>query len=472
MKLFDLMTGEEALNYAELRERMHETKSIESYKKLRTRLLGRITEYLVLRRLEVDGNKGSNALAMISLCHHLIEKNVPEVAIEFLRKAETVAQKHRKYEILEVVYPNFIACADELNLDIEPILEKAEMNGHKYASMKRLMQAHARLRQSVRKSRRAGDLLDVEEVLRTVKRNFKLSSEEANDPSYMLEYVAMFRSAIISGKDYIAFERFAKRIYWRLSNAKLFTEGDKEYETGFLFMIAHASYRNRKFAEAKMWLELLETKVPDHTIMRSSVFARYISLKAAVASYSGDNPSAVKIMQNALKARNRIAEIREVLNMKLNLAVYFFQAEDFRKAIRMLRDLGYDDKWLEERMGKEWRFKKEMIELIVHYELSNEDISVKMLQRMKAYYSTFLNHPVYTRAKIFLEFVAVLIKDSTGVSNGNFRSQVREAQLGWPGYKEDIQAITFFCWLLSKIVKRPYYEVLLERVREDVDTDM
>ena len=470
IQLFDLMTGDNELSYAELRARLYQNGSMHGYKKLRTRLLNRVTEFLVLRRLESDHSGGSNALAMISICHYLIGKNIPEVAIEFLRKAEAVARKHRKYEILEVVYPNYIACADELNLDVEPIISRAEYNGQRYLAMKKLIHAHAVLRQLVRRSRRVGELLDVENQLNTLRGTFNLSVEEANDPAYMVEYVSMFRSAIISGKDYIAFERFAKRIYWRMSNASLFQEGDIEYETGFIFMIAHAVYRNRRFAESLMWLELLESKVVANNFPNASIYPKYISLKAAVASYSGDNVKAVYVMQTALKSRNKIAEIREILNMKLNLAVYHFQANDFRKAIRMLQDLGFDDKWLEERMGKEWRFKKEMIELIVHYELSNEELSVKMLNRMLNYYSGFLNHPVYFRAKLFLDFVSIMIKDPHSVSNPEFRSKVREAQLGWPGYKEDVQAITFFCWLLSKIVKRPYYEVLLERVQEDVET--
>jgi hypothetical protein len=155
----------------------------------------------------------------------------------------------------------------------------------------------------------------------------------------------------------------------------------------------------------------------------------------------------------------------EKLNMQLNLAVYYFQSAEYKKANKTMMEIGHSDKWLEEKMGKEWRFKKNMIELIIQYELGNDDIALARIRTIEKQFSAFLTHPAYQRARLFLSFIKRMALHPDEVASPKFAKDVEEAQMGWPGHKEDIQAITFFCWLKSKMVKRDYYEVLLETVR-------
>jgi hypothetical protein len=64
-----------------------------------------------------------------------------------------------------------------------------------------------------------------------------------------------------------------------------------------------------------------------------------------------------------------------------------------------------------------------------------------------------------------------MIHDPHIVTTPYFHTQVKFAQLAWPGAKEDIQAITFFCWLKSKMENKPYYDVLLARLHEDLPAE-
>jgi hypothetical protein len=64
-----------------------------------------------------------------------------------------------------------------------------------------------------------------------------------------------------------------------------------------------------------------------------------------------------------------------------------------------------------------------------------------------------------------------LIKDPHTAGTPAFQAHVKSAQLAWPGDKEDVQAIIFFCWLKSKMQNKPYYEVLLARLQEDLSED-
>jgi len=195
-------------------------------------------------------------------------------------------------------------------------------------------------------------------------------------------------------------------------------------------------------------------------------FPKYILLKAAVQSYTGDNMGAAIALENGLAAKGIRLSLADKLNMQINLAVYYFQSELFGKASAALLKLNHSDAWIEKKMGKEWRLKKNMIEVIVQYELGNVEWALTKIKSMEKHFSAFLEQPLYQRAGIFMGFIRKLIQEPTEISKSEFSRTVDEANLALPGDREDIQAITFFCWLKSKMIRRPYYEVLLEAVND------
>ena len=58
----------------------------------------------------------------------------------------------------------------------------------------------------------------------------------------------------------------------------------------------------------------------------------------------------------------------------------------------------------------------------------------------------------------------MLLANPEKATTPEFAKEVELANMAWPDNKEDTQAITFFCWLKSKMIRRPYYEVLIEAV--------
>jgi hypothetical protein len=148
--------------------------------------------------------------------------------------------------------------------------------------------------------------------------------------------------------------------------------------------------------------------------------------------------------------------------MRLNLVVFYFQSEEFKKANVEMLLINHSDTWLEKRMGKEWRFKKSMIDVILQCELGNTDLAFSRIKSMEKYFAGFFQHPAYQRALIFMQFVKTIIEQPERVAIPEFAIEVEKANMAWPDYKEDTQAITFFCWLKSKMIRQPYYEVLLQ----------
>jgi hypothetical protein len=195
---------------------------------------------------------------------------------------------------------------------------------------------------------------------------------------------------------------------------------------------------------------------------QSVFYGKLIALRAAVASFTGNNKLAIELVKQILKDERWKSNVKERLSMQLNLAVYYFQSQNFKTAYQVILALDRTDDWLERTMGLEWRFKKQMIEVIVLYEYAKEDIALNLIRSMERYYSAFLSEPIYKRAGFFLNFIKRLIDKPDIVKQRSFIEAVDNANMAWPREKEDVQAITFFCWLKSKMIGKDYYEVLIE----------
>ncbi len=149
--------------------------------------------------------------------------------------------------------------------------------------------------------------------------------------------------------------------------------------------------------------------------------------------------------------------------MQLNLATYYFNARRFKEANAMLHKMPTDDK-LKEIKGKEFSLKKNMIEMIVQFELGKDDIAEKMNKRIIKSNEILWKSPLYSLTWQYMKFVGEIIKDSSIVDSPQFHKRIHEARQNSTIENEDLQAIAFYCWIKSKMTHRDYYEVLLERL--------
>jgi hypothetical protein len=149
----------------------------------------------------------------------------------------------------------------------------------------------------------------------------------------------------------------------------------------------------------------------------------------------------------------------------LNLAVYYFQKEDFKMCNKTLYQIQNTDNWLQKKKGKEWVLRKNLIEVITQYELGNVDIALNRIKSFKKTHEKLLQLSMYQRVHTFLGFVEDIIKNPEKVSQPEYLEHVDQTLDRWPIQREDIQAMAFYCWLKSKMQKRKYYEVLIEAMQ-------
>jgi tetratricopeptide (TPR) repeat protein len=274
---------------------------------------------------------------------------------------------------------------------------------------------------------------------------------------------------------------FVERCYRLMERRHGFAPAQRNYQLRLLYMLAHALYRSRHFADSVAYLEqgraLLQAK-GSHTFAEFG--PRFTFLLAANLAFLRRNPESIALLEQVLKATPALPVMDE-LTGRLQLVFHYFAEGNFSKANRTLLQLGRTDHWLEEHLGLEWLLKKNMGEMLIQLELGNEDLA---LGRLKAIERGLVEQfpavpaspgpadgPVaeptpaggpYQFVLSYLDLVHDIINDPALAHRPAFAARVADFPAFLPSEREDLQAMSFYAWLRARMLGRPYYDVLLE----------
>jgi hypothetical protein len=131
----------------------------------------------------------------------------------------------------------------------------------------------------------------------------------------------------------------------------------------------------------------------------------------------------------------------------------------------LLEKFDESDRRIQLVMGKEWLFKKILINIILLVELGENQLAKARLKGLERTFKVFLSHDQYERVGNFLQIIRWVIDEPLEVASAKFEEKVAKLITRTPGDREDIQALTFYCWVKSKMLQRPYYEVLVETIQ-------
>lgn len=464
LKLFDYYLEFPEAPASELMQKLYGTENRPAFKHTQKRLLEKLARfYQLLRTYEQDDVP--DPMSEYHVATTLLHKHAWEGAATFFRKAEEAAVATRNYNLLESIYTTQLPHLTDLGVDCAAFLARREANLARHQSWCRLSTAYSVLNERQKAAAREGKALNREAALDEARRMWRPNAEEARDPAFMHHFVRLIRRIAVSTKSYKHFELFAGRTYRNLVRKGAFQPADIALQVDMLYMLAHAQYRNARFDEALEHIATAEALIGGRPVVPVTSVRKLAALRASVYNYTGRIQEAVKLMEQELARRKPHETDRELLNIQLSLAAYYYNAREYKKAVRTLNTFPHDNNVLTRLMGVEWRFKKELFELISFYDRGHYDEAESHLKRMRTYYSTFFGEEQYARAKVYLSHVADMVRNPNIVSTDDFRQRLKSAQLERPHDHEDLQAIPFHCWVTSKVFKRDYYEVLLHAIK-------
>lgn len=467
LELFDLLSnGEEDLD---LELALYGKANKVPYHALRKRLTHKLTDFIVLKRLQEDTTSSSSLMGLISLAKYFFERRADELGWGYLKGAETKALSAEQFDLLNTIYLLQIEhWHGEFAEDIHIIIDKRAENKLLLDEDERATIACSLIKKELQKTVLEGKEVDFEGITRLILSSYNLRNALIKRPKLLYNILSITRSTILAKKDFYTFEPYLIQQYIKAKEQYGFSRNNHFYKLSLVYMISHVLYRNRKFDQAAGYLEEMKDDLYAYNSSHIMLFyAKYILLVAAVNCYRGDLHKAIELLAEAIgDTTGRFSE-EDKIKLQLNLSIYYFMNGDLEKSIRTGMSFDYSDKWFEKNIGKEWVFKKQIMEVIVQLELGNQEIALNRIRALERVSAGIFNHPLYSRAKSFLELIKKMINDPLNFNTSDTQIKIDKYLTVVPEEREDLQAMTFYAWLKAKLLKRNYYEVLLETVRPD-----
>ena len=454
-----------------------------AYYALRKRLLRHLTDYLLLRQRQLDTTAAASVRGQLTLAQYLFEAGIPRLAWSTLRKAEKLAHDNEQYEPLNAVYNLQIQYANSPHAEpLAEIIARRHVNKKAADEEERANIADSLLRQRLgeaRKQGRAGAPLDA--LMHDILVEYDLQEAFARSPSLLCRLLSIARSAMLVRRDFASFAVFVERCYRLMERRHGFAPAQRNYQLRLLYMLAHALYRSRHFAQSVAYLEQGRALVQAAPGRKFAEFGpRFTFLLAANLAFLRRNAESIALLEQELKGPASLP-VPEELTGRLQLVFHYFAEGNFGKANHTMLRLGRTDHWLEEHFGLDWLLKKNMGEMLIQLEMGHEDLALGrlkaiergLLERFPAGHSTPDTAEGTSTATVraggpyhfvlsYLELVHDLINDPASARRPAFAARVADFSAFLPSEREDLQAMSFYSWLRARMLGQPYYEVLLD----------
>ncbi|MBD2767045.1 hypothetical protein IC235_03945 [Hymenobacter sp. BT664] len=454
-----------------------------AYYALRKRLMRHLTDYLVLRQRQLDTTAAASVWGLLTLAQYLFETGIPRLAWNTLRKAEKLARDNGQYEPLNAVYNLQIQHANSPYAEpLAEIIARRHANKKAADEEERANIADSLLRQRLREARKKGRAAaPLDTIMHDILVEYDLQEAFARSPSLLCRLLSIARSAMLVRRDFASFAVFTERCYRLMERRPGFAPAQRGYQLRLLYMLAHALYRSRHFAESIAYLEQGQVLLQGASARKYAELApRFTFLLAANLGFIRRNAEGIALLEQALKASPALP-LGEELTARLQLVFHYFAEGNFSKANQALLRLGRTDHWLEEHLGLEWLLNKNMAEMFIQLELGYEDLALARLKSIeRSLREQFPAGPAvagsatapaaeagpvggpYQYILRFLELVHNVINDPAAAQRPAFAARVADLPTFLPLQREDLQALSFYAWLRARMLARPYYEVLLE----------
>jgi hypothetical protein len=469
LQLFDLLKKDKKWKEGELSKKIYAEPNSAAYYALRKRLVVSLVEFLIKNKREAGNSGNSQVSLMISLVDDLFRRESNMLAIDLLEKAEKLACEARSYYLLDRIYQLKFTYSDLLPDNEDEVYAKWENNLKQLQLMGKLNASFAKVRNKLKKLRKDGAHFDLQETVRDVLADYNFSDRALlTNPVFMHRLAELCRSVIISTKEYQRFKPYLLKANRTLVAANAFVGFNKDIENDFIYMIAHTLYRSQNFSTASTWLDKLIVSMNIEEQKTLPIYSKYIGIRAGIDFYTGNLQQAIVQVEDIIMDEKAKIPEKEFLNLKINLAVYHFFDKKFLTCNKYIQQLPLRNRAMEVSMSKEWFFKRDLIEVIVQYELQKVGIARQLLKAIQKNYASMLEEPIYQRAKVFIGLVHSYFESPEKVRTPEFIQRVEEARKGWADQAQDIHAILYFSWFRSKVLDKDGYELVTERVAEKV----
>lgn len=434
-----------------------------AYHALSKRLYDSIIEFMANRSFEKDTSAEHEVLRLLVISRVFLEHKLEREAFKCLAKAESKALALEHYSLLGEIYHTQIQYA-HLNpvLSLEDVIKHFMANKERLHSEEQLNLAYAVLRRELANIYHKGKIASLQETIKHTMDRFGINIQEVLTFKSLYQILFIANEYASINNNYTLIEQFAAKSYAFINARQELAGRHLYYHIYILYFIANINFRNRKFALAEEYLDMMFVQMQQQDQKYYRRFClRYYLLLALNYNYSGNPGRAVDIAERALIAYKE-ADPNDVNDLRLSLVVFHLQQDNGRDAGKHMRELIHTDGWYEKKMGRDWAIKRSMIEILLHVQQQNYELALSLLTAFKRRYAKYLNEVGESRVMAYMGLIERYANKPEIIAEESFRSSLTKLMEPLKGTNEDVFVISFLGWLLAKVKNKLPYNVTLE----------
>ena len=465
LQLFELLEISNGEPNADVLEKIYPgDANIVAYHATRKRLFKALAQFIHTQT--ILNNERVEIASYHSVCMHLFKNRQEEIAWHYLKKGLRLANKNNLLDLEISLYQLAIEEGNSTYaVDMDEMLVRYEALVHIKHEESQLQIIRQVARHELNQRLRKGVNLDFSAFIQNLNNRFLPNSTSVQSLHVIYSQVCIARSIVLEKKEFYTFEKYIIDAYSKLQHNSVFKKENNAIRIHFLYMIAHTCYRNKKFDLAQIYLDSMYQCMLDY---KKSDFKKYeykyALLQAGVYSYTHASDKAISIIEKLLQEKHIQRSNEQYFNALINLGLNYFYSKNYNRTQRTFRNLQHTDSWFVKIMGQEWVLKKLLLEAINLFELEHTELALDKIKFVEQNFKAYMDRDPHKRALHFIRLFKKIIQDPAIVSTKSFAELVDNTFTFLPHEEEDLQAMTFYAWLKSKMVRRDFYEVLIEVV--------
>jgi hypothetical protein len=452
VKLFDYMRKSgERYDEGKILKQLYPKGTKNSFYRLRNRLLRDVNKSLMIQHFDDDDS--IYPLYLLALEKFYLGKNVIKVAHYFLRKAEEQSKKNENYELLDIIYGDFIKLSHDMpSINPEHYIKLRAKNQEQIKQLRAFDDILAVVSHKMKLTQNfSSDENPVLTLLQKTVNQYSFDKEISKSPKFRFRIYYAVTQILLQKRNYNTLEKYLLNTWREFSHEKLFNKHNHETKLQILVFIINTLFKNEKLNESLKFTEKLKSAMDEFQRIQHDKFL-FFYYNSLVINYSRtDREKAIQIL-NEMKS---IEKIRSVpfyeMFIYLNLSVCFFDKRDFHQSIRHMNRLFALEGF--EAADRSLKFKISIAELIIRYELKDFDVLETKLRLIKKDYKDFFSRTTNAREVLMVNIISRLIEKESLRTEKALLAKAKQMIMS-PAKKEsgDADILNYKNWLREKLV--------------------
>ena len=386
----------------------HENKN--NYYRLKNRLIEDIGDSLLL--LHTHKNELYELLQFVQLFYVYYGRNLYKTCLFYLRKAERLATSIENYELLDVVYANFIRLSANV-IEIEPsiYIEKRSKNALIVANLRELDDILATLSYRLKVSQNFGSQdKGLLKQLQGKVRDISKRTTSAFGKNLEARIYHALSKIFLQQHNYVALEKLVKDTYQKFEKEKWFDKSNHELKLQMLTYGANAMFKigfeklerdgaqridREKFNESLNYAEKLGEEIQAYNKLHYEKYL-FFYYNARYLNYTKLDPlKGLKVLDEFEHEMRKKENTYYDFFIYLNRAIPLYDLGRYKDALKSLVRLYISDGY--EKSDKSLKLKIEVCELIITFDAGDMEALQYRIAQVKKTFASLKNEPQFKR---------------------------------------------------------------------------